>query len=72
MAYISKRDGTGRSDQELIKTTQNESPKPSKNIDNDEYDDDLDGEDELDEDEDFKEDLDTEFPLSGGETDGDA
>jgi len=75
MAYISKRDGsTDTNGSESKKQAKNTKKTPLIDQQEDEYDDDLDGEDEQDEDNDkaFKQNLDTEFPLSGGETDDDA
>jgi hypothetical protein len=72
MAYISKRDAHAKTDGPLSKKQTPNVPKtPSTDYNQDDYDDDLDGEDEYDGENDriFKQNLDTEFPLSGGETD---
>ena len=64
MAYISKRDSRDRT---LKPEKKKEQPKwMVRLLEDDEYDDDLDGEDDDDM---IKKSLDTEFPLSGGETD---
>ncbi len=73
MAYISKRDGQvkpagAHREQRATK------PKTLTTFQDDDYDDDLDGDDDLQEHEQdriFKKSLETEFPLSGGETDED-
>ena len=73
MAYIRSRDGHVKPSGALSAKGKELKQKRVINIDDD-FDADMDGEDDIQEHEQdriFQQKLDTEFPLSGGETDGD-